>query len=159
MKRLAIKVLLNNPWEAAMITAQGTVYTMIVPDRRMLARLLRVPGYDRELTVGLNGGAPSAGRVGDEFRKVLQSPALTAFLLFQMAVTVLVWAGIGRALLWCIQGSAEYRMWIMYLTAVALLFIFAAAGGEASVRFRVPVVPLLAIVAALGFFPAAKPSA
>jgi hypothetical protein len=32
------------------------------------------------------------------------------------------------------------------------MFVGLAGGGEASQRFRVPVVPLLAIVAGLGFF-------
>jgi hypothetical protein len=36
---------------------------------------------------------------------------------------------------------------------VAFFLVIAACGSGGAVRFRVPVVPLLAIVAALGYFP------
>jgi hypothetical protein len=153
MNTIGRSVLLSHPWEAAKATIQATLYMAIVPDRTMLARVLGLVGGYEHLRVGLNAGAPSATRVRGEFRRVLQSPTLVALLALQVLLTVVLWAGVGSAMFRCLRGSACYRIWTLYLTGVALLFIVLAAGGEASVRFRVPVVPLLAVVAALGYFP------
>jgi hypothetical protein len=145
------QILLSHPGEALKATIQGTIYMAIVPDRSMLARQLGLRGGYRELQVGLNAGAPNVGRFKREINRILQSPTLVALLAFQMLLISAMWIGCAFALRRCWRGSPVYRLWVIYLAGVAMLFILLAAGGEAAVRFRVPVVPLLAIVASLGY--------
>ncbi len=144
-------VLLSHPYEALEATIQGAIYMAIVPDRSMLARQLGLRGGYRELQVGLNAGAPNVGRFKTEINRLLQSPTLVALMGFQMLLILAMWTGFACALFRCRQASRVYRLWVLYLAGVAMMFIVLAAGGEAAVRFRVPVVPLLAIVASLGY--------
>jgi len=102
----------------------------------------------------LSAGAPSATRFRTELGKVLGSPMLSALIGFQMLMIIAMWGGVIWALLRCLHAPADYRVWTVYLTLVSIVLLVTGAGGEADVRFRIPVVPLLAIVAALGYFPA-----
>jgi len=157
MQAAAKRILLADPWEAALIPVQGTIYNAIVPERTMLARLLGVGGDYGKLK-GRFYGAFTMKRVTSEVHSVLQSPVLTGLLLFQLVIIILMWAGIGRALFLCLHASAEYRVWVLYLTFISLFFlVIAACGSGGAVRFRVPVAPLSAIVAALGYFPSSRP--
>jgi purine-cytosine permease-like protein len=63
-----------------------------------------------------------------------------------------VWTGVLLAILKVRKSSTEFRAWIIYLLAVAVLLLVAASGAEAAVRFRSVTMPLLAIAAAMGYF-------
>jgi hypothetical protein len=153
MQAVGESILLADPWEAALMSVQGSIYNAIVPERTMLARLLGVAGDYGKLK-GRFYGALTMNRFMTEVRSTLQSPLLTGLLLFELVMVILMWAGVGRALFLCLHASAEYRVWILYLTLVSLFFLVTSAlGSGGAVRFRVPVVPLLAIVASLGYFP------
>jgi 4-amino-4-deoxy-L-arabinose transferase-like glycosyltransferase len=145
------KILMSHPGEAVKATIQGAVYMAIVPDRSMLARQLGLRGGYRELQVGLNAGAPNVGRFKTEINRIRESPTLVALLAFQMLLLGAMWMGCACALIRCRRASGAYRVWVLFLGGVAVMFIVLAAGGEAAVRFRAPVVPLLAIVASLGY--------
>jgi hypothetical protein len=84
---------------------------------------------------------------------MLRSPTLTILVMFEAVLTLLLWVGIATALVRCVRNSDGSRLWTLYLTCAAVLLLILAAGGEADVRFRAPVLPLLAIVAAIGYFP------
>lgn len=152
MDRMGLQVVEAHPLEAAVMTLQGSAYLALSPIRSPLAAMMGTAGASTG--DGLNAGAPSAARIRNTLRKMLQSPALTAAVLFEGLLTLLLWIGIVRAAVGLAKGGPEYRVWVIYLTIAGILLMVLAAGGEADVRFRAPVIPLLAVVAALGYFPA-----
>jgi hypothetical protein len=151
MNQMGLAVIRAHPVEAAAMMLQGSAYLALSPMRSPLARTIGTAGsYQGD---GLNAGALSAGRVGSAFRAILRSPALSVLVLFQVLLTVVLWGGIAAAIVRCVRAQTEYRLWVAYLMVSGMLMIVLAAGGEADVRFRAPIVPLLAVVAALGYFP------
>jgi hypothetical protein len=152
MDSLAKQVLLAHPVQALEMTAQTSVYIALFPMRTQLAYMIGTTGGSEGW--GLSAGTPSVSRFRTELDKMLHSPLLSALIAFQVLMTIAVWVGVAWALLRCLDAPAGYRAWTLYLTLVALVLIVIGAGGEADVRFREPVVPLLATVAALGYFPA-----
>ncbi|HSR57392.1 MAG TPA: hypothetical protein VLL57_04350, partial [Candidatus Binataceae bacterium] len=152
MDRMAENVLLAHPIETALMTLESAIYLALFPMRTQVANLVGTSGGSTGW--GLSSGAPGAGRFKSELDKVLGSPVLSALIAFQMLMLLAMWAGVVWALLRCLRASHNYRVWVFYLTLVSMVLLVVGAGGEADVRFREPVVPLLAIVAALGYFPA-----
>jgi Dolichyl-phosphate-mannose-protein mannosyltransferase len=155
MTILGQQILLAHPHETFLMTLKAILYIAVVPDRSGLAWVLGLPGGYPQPHVGLATRPLSLGLIGVEVRHTLQSPVLMFLLIFQIALIGFVWLGVIRGLLRSKHTGADYRMWIRYLTAIAMLFIALAGGAEATVRFRVPIVPLLAVVTGLGYFPAA----
>jgi hypothetical protein len=82
---------------------------------------------------------------------VLSFPGLLVLMLIQSLVLAFTWIGVGLA--W--RGRREAVPDRQSVIAVPLLFAFlllvAAAGPEASDRFRVPAMPALALLAAYGW--------
>lgn len=152
MDRMAENVLLAHPIETALMTLESAIYLALFPMRTQVANLVGTSGGSTGW--GLSSGAPGAGRFKSELDKVLGSPVLSALIAFQMLMLLAMWAGVVWALLRCLRASHNYRVWVFCLTLVSMVLLVVGAGGEADVRFREPVVPLLAIVAALGYFPA-----
>jgi hypothetical protein len=150
LKRLAFHVLLAHPFEAALMTVQGTAYLALFPIRSQLASVIGTKGGTPGL--GLNAGAPNIGRVRTVIQELMKSPLLAALEILQVLMIGVVWIGIGRAFLRCRHASEEYRVWVLYLAGLSILLLVLAAGGEADVRFRAPVASLLAAVAGLGYF-------
>jgi hypothetical protein len=101
---------------------------------------------------GLSAGALTFSRVRDVLRKTWESPGLTFFVVVEVVLTVAVWVGVVVALVRVRSQPAQYAISVVFLTVTAVLLLAVAAGGEADVRFRAPVSPLLAGVAALGYF-------
>ena len=157
MDRMAEGILLAHPIEAALMTIESAIYLALFPMRTQVALLVGTTGGSTEW--GMSTGTPSVGRFRAQVDKMLRSPLLTVLVAFQMLMLMAVWAGVAWALLRCLRGSREYRIWVFYLTLVSMVLLVVGAGGEADVRFREPVVPLLAIVAALGYFPGPRAKA
>jgi hypothetical protein len=151
MNHLSIPILENNWRQALAMTIQSTVYLAAAPMRSLLARMLGTKGESSG--GGLNAGAPSLSRVRDVLRVISQSPILTLAVVIETLLTTITWVGVVAALLQLPRQSPQYRMYVVYLGGMALLLLALAAGGEADVRFRAPVSPLLAAVAGLGYFP------
>ena len=148
MDRLAMDILLAHPMETLAMTVENAAYIALFPMRTQLAYLLGTSGGSAGW--GLSTGAPRTSRFRAELRKMLSSPVLSATVALQELMLVAMWVGVLWALLRSPQSSAEYRLWTLFLTLLAIVLLVTGAGGEADVRFRVPVVPLLSIVAALG---------
>lgn len=149
MDRMAEQVLFAHPIEAAVMTLESAAYIALFPMRTQVADLVGTGGGSTGW--GLSSGAPSAGRFRAELDKVLASPVLSALIAIEMLMLLAMWAGVVVALVRCVRAPRDYRLWVLYLTVVSLVLLVVGAGGEADVRFREPVVPLLAIVAALGW--------
>ncbi|MGD0117804.1 MAG: hypothetical protein ABSD30_07050 [Candidatus Binatus sp.] len=150
MNRRAIQILASHPWETAVVTVQGFVWLLIAPSRTLLANLLATQGGSKEL--GPGSGRVTLSRLTRLLDEVAQSKLLTALIAFQFLVVAVVWTGVLLAILKVRNSSAEFRAWIIYLLAVAVLLLVAASGAEAAVRFRSVTMPLLAIAAAMGYF-------
>lgn len=158
MDRMGLRVLEAHPLDAAAMTLQGCVYLALSPIRSPLAAMIGTVGASAG--DGLNAGALSAGRIRQTLGTMLRSPVLSVLVLFEALLTLLMWTGIVEALIRCARMRNEkYRLWVLYLTIAGVVLMVLAAGGEADVRFRAPVVPLLAVVAAIGFFPAESATA
>jgi len=152
MVRLAMPVLAANPLTTCAMTLESTAYLALSPMRARLAVFLGTAGSGTRWS-GLSAGAPSIRRVFGVFREISKSPLLTTLVIFQMLALVFVWIGIARAMLRSLRASVAYRLWTLYPVTVAVVLLVMAAGGEADARFRLPVIPLLAVAASLGYFP------
>jgi hypothetical protein len=150
MNHMALKILAAHPLTAAAMTVQSTLYMAFSPIRTQLAKVAGTAGGSSGM--GLSAGAPSISRLRATLGRVWASPMLTALELGQIAMLAIAWIGIARALLSCRRAATEYRVWCGCLMAVSLILLMLAAGGEADVRFRAPVAPLMAAVAGLGYF-------
>jgi len=150
MNHRALRILASHPWETAVVTVQGFAWLLISPSRTLLANLLGTQGGSKEL--GPGSGRVTLSRLTRLLDEVAQSKLLTALIAFQFLVVAVVWTGVLLAILKVRKSSTEFRTWIIYLLAVAVLLLVAASGAEAAVRFRSVTMPLLAIAAAMGYF-------
>jgi len=65
---------------------------------------------------------------------------------------VFVWTGVARALVGLgLKPTLERRM-ILIPFLLAIAFLGLSAGAESVARYRIPVMPLLAMIAAVGWF-------
>ncbi|MBV8774758.1 MAG: hypothetical protein JO166_20855 [Deltaproteobacteria bacterium] len=156
MNRLAFGILAAHPIEALVMTIQSAVYIAVTPMRSPVARMMGTAGATAG--EGLNSGAPSVSRIRATLRMILESPLLTATVLFEALLAFILWIGLGFAIIRCVRADSNYRLWILYLFVTGLFLMMLAAGGEANVRFRSPTIPLLAAAAALGYFPGRQSS-
>ena len=156
MTEMGEKILFAHPRETLLMTGKALIYLVLAPDRSGIASVLGIAGGYPQPHVGLNNQIISSDLVRTEFRKILESPVLMVLLFLQLGMIGLTWVGVLRGSLRSASREAAYLLWTVYPTAVAVLFIVLSAGGEATVRFRMPVVPLLTVAMAVGFFPEAR---
>jgi hypothetical protein len=143
MDRLAEDVLFAHPTETVAMTLENAAYVALFPMRTQVAYVFGTSGGSTGW--GLGAGAPSAARFRTELSKTLHSPILSALIAFQVLMVLALWSGVIWALLRCWHAPISYRVWTLYLMLVSVLLLVTGTGGEADVRFREPVVPLLAI--------------
>ncbi|MGH9357701.1 MAG: hypothetical protein ACRD1O_00825 [Terriglobia bacterium] len=148
MGALAKGIFFAHPLETMLTTLQGALYNAFAPMRSELDAWLLIERRGH----GLNRKEITIGAIETVVSMLLRSPLMTALVAFQVLVLLALWIGVGAALARCFKLPGAYRTWTIYLTFIALLFIGLAAGGEACQRFRVPVIPLLAIATRLGYF-------
>jgi hypothetical protein len=156
MSRRGIAIVMRHPLTLAVMTAQSFIYLATVPDRSRLSRLFQLKGEGGS-GLGLNAGRPSLQRFATALRQVSQSAVLILLLIAQLALTGFIWIGVALGVVTAFKSwrggiSSDYPVWTLYSLAIAILLMMLAAGAEADVRLRVPSVPLLAMVAALGWF-------
>jgi hypothetical protein len=151
MKSLAFGILKTHWKQAAAMTLQSAAYLAVAPMRSPVARMIGTAGSSKG--DGLASGAPSLGRVRATLARMFESPTLTVLVVLEALLTAFTWIGVAIAVVRSRWLGGNYRVWVLYTTFVAILLFTLAAGGEADVRFRAPIIPLLAAVAALGYFP------
>ena len=147
-QRVAMGVMADHPWLVARVTLTGLAKAAFYP--------LNVTIFDF-----FGGSSGEHGPLGDlgslspgEWwqRWVGQHPGVLAATLAGLLYLGLIWAGAARGLG---QGlgpaSQPWTQGLLLLTAVYLLLV--SAGPEAGARFRVPVMPILALYAARGLWP------
>ena len=90
--------------------------------------------------------------ISEKISSLLSYPLLSLVLLMVYCLLAFTWAGAGQALWWCLRNSQTRNNALTIIPLFAALLLLAAgAGPEGYDRFRVPVMPMLAIVAASGW--------
>jgi len=136
-KKLALEIVLEHPLRTYRLFLVGIPRLLVSPNRSYLYALLgiRHDAWDLDL-VG------SAGL--DTLRRTVRSgelPYLILSFLYQMGLVIL--AAIGAVL-----AVRHREIWALPLGIGLVYFVVASAGLETHARFRVPIVPLLALFAA-----------
>ncbi|MGH7917561.1 MAG: hypothetical protein ACREQE_08840, partial [Candidatus Binataceae bacterium] len=144
MRHRALAIFIAHPQAFAEVVAGGLLWLAIVPDRGNLNDSL-----------GTAAGSPAliaAGTAtGKRIREMLRSPLLTVLVVFQFAIIIFAWSGVVILLQRVGRMSAtELTLILMLLGAIAAVLL-PAAGGAAIARYRVPAMPLVAILSAAGW--------
>jgi len=145
MNHRALQIISDDPIATIVMTIRCFAWLSIVPERADLNSFL-----------GTNAGATSylaaSGDVGARIHEMLSSPLLTALVVVQGMITIFVWIGVALAVagLWH-KPAVEKRM-ILVMLILTIVFLGLASGAESVARFRLPVTPLLAVLAASGWF-------
>jgi hypothetical protein len=144
MMRRTIQIVRNDPAASLIMTMRCFAWLAIVPERGNL---------DAYLATNAGGSYFAAsGNVRERIREMLHSPLLTALIGLQFLMIVFVWVGVLRALATLRHKSSLERSLILIPLILTFAFLGLAAGAESIARYRLPVVPLLAILAAIGWF-------
>ena len=84
---------------------------------------------------------------------MLGSPVLTLLIALQFALILVTWVGIALAILTARKKtSGETRMILFLVTAAVLIVAPAALPALPMSRFRIPAVPLFAMLCGIGYF-------
>jgi hypothetical protein len=138
------RILLHDPVGALAMTLRSFVWLAVVPDRGGLNELL-----------GTRAGATSylaaTGELRARFHQLLRSPLLTVLVILQLALIAFTWIGVALALVRLYGTSARDIAVVLIPLGVALAMILMASGAEAYARYRMPAIPLLAILAGIGW--------
>ncbi len=144
MRNRGVKILLAHPWAASIITVKGLLRNCFWVQRQTLGAFLFGPQFD-----------PGRQLRGADFSRkiltVLSFPGLLVLMLIQLLVLALTWIGVGLAWRGPREAVADRQSPIAVPLLFAFLLLVAAAGPEASDRFRVPAMPALALLAAYGW--------
>lgn len=140
----ASQIIRNDPAAAIIMTLRCFAWLAIVPEHADLNAFL-----------GTNAGANSyfaaTGNVAARIQETLRSPLLTALVALQFMMMVFVWVGVARAVAGLGHKTAFERSMILLPFLLAIAFLGLASGAESVARFRTPVAPMLAILAASGW--------
>ena len=126
------------------MTVRGLILVATVPDRNELNEM-----------IGTNGGGPlglpPSFDIRTRIRATMRSPALTVLFLLQLALIGFVWTGVARDLIHTDWSSSEGAALVLIPLGAAVLMLACAVGPAAHARFRVPAIPFLAMLAAIGW--------
>jgi len=138
----AVKLAARHPWSFLAVTARGAAAFLFEPGSFEAASLLKLVTPDE----------------GAELLRLLQLAPLTVpgyllgrqalllLTLYSILSLLLLYVGVG---LWFRRRRGDKAAAAVMLAVIGY-FVLVSAGPEARARFRVPVVPLLAVVAAAG---------
>jgi len=160
----ALAIIARHPAAFVRMTVWSLLYVSVVPERGPLSHLL---GIQRTFGVEEPGSMRATAALRefktspraafdaiyrDEFHS---SPIVLALTVFQIVLTLLMWAGVIAVLRFA--GLRTYRDFCIAAFIVsALVLLLLAAGPEATARFRVPAIPFLAMAAGVGLSGAAR---
>ncbi len=144
MRNRGLKILLAHPWAASIVTLKGLLRNCFGVQRQTLGGFLFGPRFD-----------PGRRLRGTGFdRKILallSYPGLLALMLIQSLILAFTWLGVALACCRWREARASRQSLIAVPFLFAALLLVAAAGPEASDRFRVPAMPALALLAGYGW--------
>lgn len=143
MQRLGIETMLTYLPEYAWLHVRGMLATLFDPGRVNIARFLYGPGHARE---GLLSAVADHGLLPGLVAVLQRDGKVALFFLLGMVWQVVFFA-LAVAGLWKRIRSRNRRL-VVLLAVIIFYFIF-LPGPFGAARFRVPVTPLLATLAAL----------
>jgi hypothetical protein len=156
----ALRIIMAHPVAFTEMTAWSLLYLCVVPDRGPLSHLLGVqrsflvedPGSMRVKSALERMGEAPRTTIRSIFRAEFDSSmALVLLITFQLATAVFLWTGVTLAL-WHWQRGSYEDMCLVSLAGSAFVLLIIASGPEATARFRVPAMALLAMTAGVGWF-------
>jgi hypothetical protein len=110
-----------------------------------------LPGYPEVASPSVRVNR-AHGTVRQRLAAVLSSPLLLMLLTFQLLLTAFTWLGVAIALKRVPYRQArKAALALIPLLATLLMFVLSAGPEVSGARYRIPAVPLLAIVAAWGW--------
>ncbi len=141
MNRLGKEILAEHFLTFAALTLRDFVYLLLTPG---LADVQLLFGYGE----GYEAAPPD---LKGKFQSLRNSPlGLIATVLFHWCLLLLTYVGVTRALVLCLRCLRDKSGPLIFLLVVGTMLLLAAAGPEGEARFRVPAMPFLAMVAAVG---------
>jgi 4-amino-4-deoxy-L-arabinose transferase-like glycosyltransferase len=150
MARRAIQVAIQHPFTFLWMRAYRILYTATAPEYFEMARVAGIhlkPSPDG----GFQHGRPTLSRITTRLSALIASPMMFVLVGLQLLLVAGLWCGILRAVRSGPLKSRTAFIWIVFPLSAALPLIIVGS-VVASPRMRLPAVPLLAIVSALGWF-------
>jgi hypothetical protein len=160
MSARAIKIMLAHPFATTYMTFRGLLYVALIPDRFPLAKLLgtettpqvKDPGSFRLFqTLGKLGRTPGRTLASIYAEECDSSLTMTALLFFQVATLLFVWIGVLFAVRGLYLGLFNHGVCLILALSLGIFLLVLASGPEATSRFRIPAMPFLSMVAAVGW--------
>ena len=145
MAQKCLEIFRSDPAATLIMTARCLLYIAVVPDRLFLNRILGTKG-------GATKGVPASAELSFKFTDMVRSPLLTALVMIQLPLLGSIWLGALMSLRKCRERPFRDQIELGFILLIALTLIVLAAGPEASARLRTPAMPLLSILAAVGWF-------
>jgi hypothetical protein len=149
MVHRALQVIRNDPAASVIMTLRCFVWIAFVPIRGSLDAFL-----------GTNAGATSflaaSGDLTARIHQMLHSTLLSVLVALQVVLIMLVWVGVILALARLSHRSSIAKALVLLPLFYAIVLLGLASGPEAIARYRLPAIPLLAMLAGVGYFGAFK---
>ncbi len=129
----------QHPWQLAKMQLKGMISILIRPGGSALTHLF---GYNLYVLQSEQSNMEIAESLGASFKICLLAVFLYLSILY---FGVLSW-------LISVFKAGKVDSIHLFLSGIVIYFIFISAGPEGVARFRIPIIPLLAIVSAQGWF-------
>ena len=138
--KASYKYITEHPWLFAKQYTIGLIYFFTKPIRNYIDYYL---GFTKRYSALAEKKLQS-----DIFKKVISNTSFTAIILviFQLVCSLIICLGV---LFYVIKSKREKEF--LFLLGIILYFAFTSSITEVDGRFRIPMVPLLAILGALGW--------
>jgi hypothetical protein len=156
----SLRIITHHPIAFARLTAWNFLYICVVPDRLPLEHLLGTKHYSN--AIGPPGSvrllavlyalrtSPRATLHALYEKEFDSSPTIVGLTAFQLLMSVILWIGVGAGLRVSTLRSDNGRC-ILICLVTPLILLFLASGVDTVDRYRIPAVPLLAIVSGIGW--------
>jgi len=144
MFRRSLPIFATHPLGALVMTLRGLLWVAFVPDRANLALFGQVrEGAAKQLHMG-------SSHIMDRISELLRSPWLTAIVLLQFVLMLITWAGAIASFRFIRICSLPQLGTLVLGGVLGFAMLLVVAGPEGMARYRVPVEPLLAMLAGIG---------
>ena len=143
------KILFQHPYALALMTLKSFIWICYAPPNRPALGELLAHNPDRAET-----NAFVSRNIVSDIKSTLSSRWLLemrTLISLQLGLTLFTWTGVGLALRRFRHEPPPQRWVLLILLCAAFVLVAAASGPEGNDRFRVPAMPMLALLAAFGW--------
>ncbi len=139
----------GHPWVVAWIMVKGLLWESLTPEATGLSHFFGNQRVAKDLhTVGADQSSAAFRR---KVRAIFQSPMIAALAGVQMLLMIFIWIGVILALGRAWRGGRREAELILIPLAFVLFMLGAAAGLGGTARYRVPAMPILAMLGGVGW--------